>query len=139
MQTTWVLTNQEDNPVQYEEITAKMKQTLLYIQNENYEKYIPDYMHDKIQIIKEVLQKKIDHTQQIVNQSFTNMLLLKDSMEDKRNDANDANVTIKDKINMNNEEYIQLNNIDQSFTEQLYQLIPVISQYLHNYYNKYLL
>ena len=139
LQMTWLETKQDENPAEYQELTAKVRQTLTDIKDDNYETYIPDFMHDKIQNIKQVLNNKINHAQQIVNQGFNDMLLLKNSMEDKRNNANDANVTIKDKIDMNNEEYVQLNKIDQSFTEQLKQLIPVISQYVHKYYNKYLL
>ena len=37
-------------------------------------------MLDKIQKIEQVLQNKIDQTQEIVNQSIINMLRLKDSM-----------------------------------------------------------
>jgi len=126
LQKTWVSTNEEDNLVQYQELTAKVRQIFKDIQNEEYEKHIPDYMYHKIQIIKAHLQKKIEQTQEIVNQSLINMLLLKDSLENKRNDAHDAIVTIKDKIEMNDEEYTKLNNIDESFNKQLYQLIPVI-------------
>jgi len=127
LERTWVMTKQEDNPAEYQELTAKVRQTLTDIKDDNYETYIPDFMHDKIQNIKQVLNNKINDAQQIVNQGFNDMLLLKNSMEDKRNNANDANETIKDKIDMNNEEYEQLNKIDKSFTEQLKQLIPVIS------------
>ena len=42
LQKTWISTNEEDNLVQYQELTAKVRQIYKDIQNEEYEKHIPD-------------------------------------------------------------------------------------------------
>jgi len=132
LQMAIIETNEEDAEKQ---ILSKLKEILRDIKEDKYDKYIPNFMRYQIDKIKEVINNKINNMKQIANESLTKMLSLEVCMEKKRNDAND----LEDKIHIKDEEYVELNKIDKAFTEQLHQLVPVNSQYLHKYYNKYLL
>jgi len=126
LQQDWAAYNPSDTDPKMFQILQQMRTIILDLERNNCDAYKPLLMRDKIQKYQEDIKIKIQKTTDIVEQANESMIKLQDTMETKLNELKE---TDGNEINIYDDIYIKLNNIQTCFKNQLNKLTGMTELY----------